>query len=53
MVKRCFNSLNHRRGISQRTNKSARSYMATIQLAAALSWLGSSLSNAPEGRGIA
>lgn len=47
VVERCFNNLKRWRGISQRADKSARNYMAAIQLAAALNWLRASFSNAP------
>lgn len=47
VVERCFNNLKRWRGIAMRTDKTARNFMAAIQLAAALNWLGASFSNAP------
>lgn len=38
VVERCFNRLKHWRGIAMRTDKTARSYLAGLTLAAALQW---------------
>ena len=47
VVERCFNNLKRWHGIATRTDKTARTFRAAIQLAAMLSGLGASFSNAP------
>ena len=47
VVERCFNNSKRWRGIAMRIDKTARNYMAAIQLAAALNWLETGFSNAP------
>lgn len=45
VVERGFNKLKQWRGIAMRTDKTARNFMAAIQLASSLDWLKTSFSN--------
>jgi transposase len=47
VVERGFNQLKNWRGLAMRSDKTARNYMAAVQLAASLAWLKASFSNTP------
>lgn len=47
VVERGFNRLKNWRGLAMRSDKTARNFLAAVQLAASLAWLGASFSNTP------
>lgn len=47
VVERGFNQLKNWRSLAKRFDKTARNYLAAVQLAASLVWLRASLSNTP------
>jgi len=47
VVERGFNRLKNWRGLAMRSDKTARNYLAAVQLAASLVWLKASFSNTP------
>jgi transposase len=51
IVERGFNRLKNWRGLAMRSDKTARNFLAAVQLAASLAWLKASFSNIPSGRG--